>query len=133
MLSTEIYWLCLSILFSSLMWIPYIINRMFEMGLWQALYNPQPDTRPRAQWAERMMRAHDNAVENMVIFAPLVLLVEITESASNLTSMAVILYFYARVIHFTVFTAGIPLLRVPAFLAGFVAQLLLALSLLNVL
>ena len=73
MLSTEIYWLCLSILFSSLMWLPYIINRMIEMGLWHALYNPQPDTRPRAQWAERMQRAHDNSVENMVIFAPLVI------------------------------------------------------------
>ncbi len=37
-----------------------ILNRMYEdeHGARAALYNPQPDTRPKAQWAERMMRAH---------------------------------------------------------------------------
>ena len=131
-LSTEIIWLCLVILFTSIMWAPYIINRMSEMGIWPALYNPQPDTRPKAQWAERMMRAHENAVENLVIFAPLVILIEITQSYSEISAFAVVLYFYARLIHFVVFTFAIPLLRVPAFLAGFAAQLLLGLSLLNI-
>jgi len=104
---------------------------MAEMGIWSALYNPQPDIRPKAQWAERMMRAHENAVENLVIFAPLVILIEITQSHSEISAFAVILYFYARFIHFTVFTFAIPLLRVPAFLTGFAAQLLLGLSLLK--
>ena len=131
-LSTEIIWLCLVTLFTSIMWIPYIINRMSEMGIWPALYNPQPDIRPKAQWAERMMRAHENAVENLVIFAPLVVLIEITQSHSEISAFAVVLYFYARLIHFVVFTFAIPLLRVPAFLVGFAAQLLLGLSLLNI-
>jgi len=102
------------------------------MGIWPALYNPQPDIRPKAQWAERMMRAHENAVENLVIFAPLVVLIEITQSHSEISAFAVVLYFYARLIHFVVFTFAIPLLRVPAFLVGFAAQLLLGLSLLNI-
>jgi uncharacterized MAPEG superfamily protein len=38
-----------------------------------ALYTPQAYTRPKAQRAERMMRAHTNVVENLVVFAPLVL------------------------------------------------------------
>ena len=132
MISHEIYWLCLIILFTSIMWLPYILNRMFEMGIWSALYNPQPDIRPEAQWAERMMRAHENAVENLVIFAPLVLITEITQLQSNISYFAVILYFYARLIHFIAFTFAIPLIRVPAFLAGFVAQFLLVLSLLKI-
>ena len=131
-LSTEIYWLCLVILLTSLMWIPYIINRMGEMGIWPALYNPQPDIRPRAQWAERMMRAHENAIENLVIFAPLVILIEITQSHSQLTAIAVVIYFYARLMHFIVFTFAIPLARVIAFIAGFISQLILALHLLNI-
>lgn len=131
-LSTELYWLCLVTLFTSMMWCPYIINRMIEMGLWPALYNPQPDTRPKTQWAERMMRAHDNAVENLVIFAPLVIIIEITQSNTDMTAFAVILYFFARLIHFFVFTFAVPLIRVPAFLAGFSAQLILGLSLLNI-
>ena len=130
-LSPEIYWLSLSILFTSLMWVPYIINRMFEMGLWPALYNPQPDTRPTSQWATRMMSAHENAIENLIILAPLVIMIEITGSNSSLSHMSVVMYFYARLIHFFVFTFGIPLLRVPAFLLGFSAQFLLALNLLK--
>jgi len=130
-MSTEIYWLVSTLIFTSIMWVPYIINRIVETGIWPALYNPQPDTQPKAQWARRMMSAHENAVENLVIFAPLVILVEVTATHSNLSSNAVILYFYARVIHFFVFTFGIPVLRVPAFVAGFIAQILLALNLLN--
>lgn len=131
MLSTELYWLCLTLLFTSIMWLPYIFNRMREMGLWNALYNPQPDTRAEALWARRMMSAHNNAVENLIIFAPLVLLVELTNAHSDLTHNCVVLYFYSRLVHFIVFSFGIPLLRIPAFLAGFLAQVLLALSLLG--
>ncbi len=130
-LSTELYWLCLVTLFTSIMWLPYIFNRIIEMGLWSALYSPQPDIRPRAQWAERMMRAHENAVENLVIFAPLVILTEITQQHGTASAYAVSLYFYARLIHFIAFTFAIPLIRVPAFLGGFSAQLILSLNLLN--
>ncbi|MCW9047206.1 MAG: MAPEG family protein [Gammaproteobacteria bacterium] len=131
-ISNEIIWLSIVTLFTSIMWIPYIINRMAETGIWPALYNPQPDTRPKAQWAERMMRAHDNAVENLVIFAPLVILIEITQSHSAYSAFAVELYFYSRLTHFLAFTFAIPLIRVVAFLCGFFAQLILGLSLLNI-
>jgi len=130
-LSTEVLWLILTIVFTSIMWAPYILNRMIEMGPWPALYNPQPDIRPKAQWAERMMRAHDNAVENLVIFAPLVILTEITSQQSEISAWAVVIYFYARLVHFFAFTFAIPLIRVPAFLFGFSAQLMLGLHLLN--
>ena len=130
-LSPEVTWLCFITLFTSIMWVPYIINRMIEMGVWSALYNPQPDIHPKAQWAQRMMRAHENAVENLVIFAPLVILIEITRTHSEITEFAVVLYFYARLVHFCAFTFAIPLIRVPAFLTGFSAQLILGLSLLN--
>ena len=132
MLSIEIYWLCMVIIFTAIMWLPYIINRMAEMGVWVALYNPQPDIRPRAQWAERMMRAHENAVENLVIFAPLVLITEMMHINSDISAAAVVVYFYARLVHFIVFTLAIPLLRVFTFLAGVGAQLTLAFNILAI-
>jgi len=131
-MTTEITYLLTSVFFTSIMWLPYILNRIYEMGLWPALYNPQPDIKPKAQWAKRMMSAHVNAVENLIVFAPLVILVEITSSHTSTTSLAVVVYFYARVIHFFVFSFGIPLLRVPAFLAGFSAQILLIFNLFNI-
>jgi len=130
-LSNELLWLCLITLFTSVMWLPYVINRMAEMGIWSALYNPQPDIRPKAQWAERMMRAHENAVENLIIFAPLVILIELTQSHSTYSALAVEIYFYSRLVHFFAFTFAIPLIRVPAFLTGFFSQLVLSLSILN--
>jgi len=131
-ISNELIWLSIITLFTSFMWIPYVINRMAEMGIWPAIYNPQPDIRPKAQWARRMMRAHDNAVENLVIFAPLVILIEITQSHSTYSAFAVELYFYSRLTHFLAFTFAVPVIRVPAFLCGFLSQLILALTLLNI-
>ncbi len=45
-------------------------NRKMGMG---AVMDSDVDTTPKAKWARRMMKAHRNAVENLVIFAPLVL------------------------------------------------------------
>jgi uncharacterized MAPEG superfamily protein len=90
-----------------------------------------PDTRPRAQWAERLMRAHENAVENLVVFAPLVLSIEILKAGNETTSLACMVYFIARVLHAFIFTFAIPLFRVITFVIAFAAQLILAIHLLT--
>ena len=129
--SSEIFWLVLSCMLTGLLWVPYIINRLIEMRPLPALWNPMPDIRPRAQWAERLMRAHENAVENLVVFAPLVLVIELLQVGTESTAMACMLYFFARVAHFIIFTFAVPLLRVVVFLIGFVAQMTLAIHLLT--
>lgn len=130
-INSEIYWLTLTVLMTALFWTPYIINRMYEHGVWPALYNPQPDTRPKAQWAERMMRAHDNAVENLVVFAPLVLTVVILDIGSDLTSSLCATYFFARLAHFILYTLKVPFFRTVAFLVGCVCQVSIGITILN--
>ena len=131
-LTSELYWLVLTILMTALMWVPYILNRMKEQGIGTALWDPQGDTVARAAWANRMMCAHENAVENLVIFAPLVLAIYMTGSGNEVTGLACLVYFLARLAHYVVFTLGVPLLRVITFLTGFGAQVVLALVLLDV-
>ena len=131
-LSAELYWLVLTCFLTSLLWVPYIINRMIEHHPLPALWNPMPDIRPKAQWAERLMRAHENAVENLVVFAPLVLIVEMSKVGTDVTSMACMIYFLARFAHFIIFTFAVPLLRVVAFLVAFGAQMTLVIHLLRV-
>ncbi|MDD2724283.1 MAG: MAPEG family protein [Methylovulum sp.] len=131
-LSTELYWLTLTTIMTALIWLPYIINRLVEHSPWPALMNPQPDLRPEAKWAERLMRAHDNAVENLVIFAPLVLALQMTGSSTALTATACIVYFFTRLCHLLLYTFGVPLLRTIAFFIGFLCQMVLALSILGV-
>lgn len=65
-LSPELLSTTLAAGFTAVIWIPVVTNRLVEMGLWQALKNPQPDVRPRTDWAYRLAYAHRNAIENLV-------------------------------------------------------------------
>lgn len=122
----------MTVLMTSLIFVPYILNRMKEHGVWPALWNPQPDKQPRAQWAERLMRAHANAVENLVIFAPLVLALQVLGVSTATTVIACTVYFFARAAHIVFYTFGVPLLRTIVFIIGVACQMALALTVLNV-
>jgi len=130
-LSSDLYWLTLTVLMTAFFWLPYILNRMLEQGVLNALWDPHGRTESKRQWAQRMMQAHDNAVENLVIFAPLVILIQITGLNSTTTATACMVYFFARLTHYLVFSLAIPLLRVVSFLTGFGAQIVLAMVLLG--
>lgn len=128
-ITTEVYWLLMTILMTSLMWLPYIINRIVELGVVAALMDPYGHTEAASPWANRMMSAHINAVENLVLFAPLVILVVMQNAATENTALAVQAYFYARLAHFLLFTFAVPLLRIVSFLIGFTAEMMLLLAL----
>lgn len=129
-MNQEIFWLVATIVMTAFFWLPYILNRITENGLMPALQNPKPDAPPKAAWAARLCKAHSNAIENLVIFAPLVILVQITDSSSPITLMACQAYFYARLAHFIIYGLGFPYLKTIAFTIGFVAQMTLAYTLL---
>ena len=133
-LPPELYWLTLTTLMTALFWVPYIINWMVEQGVVKAVWDPEDydHSRPRAAWALRMLRAHENAVENLVIFAPLVLTLHALGISTDTTVTACAVYFWARAAHFLVFTFAVPLLRVLTFATAFGAQMVLGLVLLGV-
>jgi uncharacterized MAPEG superfamily protein len=96
------------------------------------LLDPEGHTATQIGWARRLMVAHGNAVENLIVFAPLVLMAYVIGISTPLTEMAVILYFFSRLAHVVVFTLGMPaILRILAFFGGFIAQMLMVLSLLG--
>ena len=131
-LTTELFWLTMTITMTALMWVPYIINRVIEQGMGQAILDPQGDKTTRFDWARRMMQAHYNAIENLALFAPLVLILHVTKMSTEYTTMACIVYFYARLAHYLLYSFGVPGLRTPAFAIGFAAQLVLIFTLLNI-
>lgn len=130
-MSAELYWLTVTAAMTSLFWLPYIFNRMYERGILKALWDPQGDTRADAAWADRMMRAHKNAIENLCVFAPLVLAVTLTGAGTALTAGAAMIYFFARLGHFVVFALGLPVIRVLCFVTGFGCQAVLVMRLLG--
>ena len=131
-LTPELFALTAVTLFTALIWIPIILNRLVEMGWWKALKNPEPDIAPRHDWAHRLAHAHRNAVENLVVFAPLAITVSLLGLGNALTHFAVTAYLGARIAHAVIYALGIPLLRTIAFFIGFLAQLALALRILGV-
>jgi uncharacterized MAPEG superfamily protein len=121
-LSPEMTYTALSAALTGLLWIPIVVNRFFEIGIWPALKNPEPDSHPRARWAYRLANAHRNAIENLVVFAPLALIVQVLGLANPATALACALFFWSRLAHAVVYAAGVPVLRTIAFLIGFGAQ-----------
>ena len=97
-------------------------------GLMGAMDNPSANAKPHSPWARRQMHAHDNAVENLLIFAILVLVANALHISTNVTATACAVYFWARLAHYIIYTMGVPVLRTLTFVAGFAAQLVLVLA-----
>jgi len=132
-MTRELFWLTLTIILTGVLWVPYVINRSQVRGVAGAMANPSRDDKPQSEWANRMMFAHDNAVENLVIFAPLVLILNDMDYSSWWTVLACAVYFWARLAHVIVYALGIPVIRTLAFTVGFLAQAVLVLAIFKVL
>ena len=124
-MSRELLWLTLTIALTAVMWLPYILDRVKVRGLMGAMANPTRNDKPQSPWAVRLMFAHANAVENLVIFAPLVLITDVLNVRNSMTAFACALYFWSRLAHAIVYTAGLPVGRTLAFTGGFIGQVML--------
>lgn len=127
-MTRELFWLALTVILTGLLWIPYILNRMQVRGIAGTMANPSRNDKAQSEWANRLMFAHDNAVENLVIFAVLVLILNAADYSTKWTVLACAVYFWSRLGHAIVYTLGLPVLRTVFFLAGFAAQVVLALA-----
>ena len=127
-MTRELFWLTLTVILTAVMWVPYVLNRLQVRGLGGAMANPSRTDRPQSEWANRMMFAHDNAVENLIIFAPLVLILNAADYSTKWTVLACAVYFWSRLAHVIVYTIGVPMVRTLTFTVGFIAQVVLMLA-----
>ncbi len=74
----------------------------------------------------RFERAYYNMLETFPVFAALVLVVHVTESWDTTSTLAVQLYFWARVAYIPLYVIGIPFLRTIAWAVSMVGILMLA-------
>lgn len=112
--------------FTGLLWVPYILNRItVGKGLLHEVGYPEEPTK-LSPWGDRLKRAHANAIENLVVFAPLLLATSVLGIHNQTTTIAAEVYVGARVIHALAYTLGIPWVRTLAFSAGWGCQMALA-------
>lgn len=128
-MNTELLYLTYVAVFTAVLWVPYALNRFVVRGVFDTVGYPS-NPKPQSPWAARLIKAHSNAVENLVVFAALVLVADAAGVSNSVTSGACVLYFWARVAHAIVYALAVPWLRTLAFVGGFVAQLAIAWQLL---
>lgn len=129
-MTIELQYLVWVSLLTALLWAPYILDRFAVRGIADTVgYPPHPP--PGSPWAERLKAAHANAVENLVVFAALVLAAHAMGVRNEATAFAAALYFWARLVHALAYTFAVPWVRTLGFLGGFAAQLILAWQLLT--
>lgn len=84
-----------------------------------------------APWVGRAVRAHLNLTENIALFAILVLVAHVTGKANGATALGAELFFFGRVAHTLLYTAGAIYLRTAAFFVAVAGEVLILLQLFN--
>jgi uncharacterized MAPEG superfamily protein len=131
-MTDELHWLTLTVLMTALLWVPYFVDRVATRGLWPTVQGTAPEHgQGQSAWGLRAIRAHQNAVENLAIFVPAVLVAYALQISTPVTRAAVAVYFVARLAHYVVYTLGVPLGRTLAFTAGWAAQVAILVSILG--
>ena len=120
-MKTELLYLALVTAFTGLMWVPYVLDRIAVGGLMEAVGYPA-NPKPQSPWAQRLKKAHANAVENLVVFAALILTAQALGITSAVIGSAAVVYFWARLVHAAAFAFAVPWVRTLAFTVGFLAQ-----------
>lgn len=129
-MTSELTYLTAITLFTALIWIPKILHVVTSRGIKDAFGYPQ-EPAALAAWANRVDRAHVNAVENLAVFAPLVLVAHAASISNEITVLACLVYLWARVLHFFLLTFAVPVLKSVAFMVGFGCQVAIAWQILS--
>lgn len=85
---------------------------------------------PVSGLAGRAARAHANMLENIVLFAALVLVAHVSGRANEMTALGAQLFFWARLVYAAVYLVGIPWIRTGIWLVSMVGLVLIFLQLL---
>lgn len=80
--------------------------------------------------AGRAKRAHLNMIENLVLFAALVLIAAVAGKANAATATGAAIFFWARLAYAAIYVAGVPWLRTAAWFVSVIGMMMIAWQLL---
>lgn len=82
-------------------------------------------------WAGRAQRAHRNMLESLVLFAVVVLAVQVLGKNSAMTVLGAQLFFWGRLAYAAIYLAGLPWLRTGAWFVSVIGLVLIFLQLMG--
>ena len=117
--------------FTAIIWIPYILAHILNVGVIPAL-TYAADTVPMPDWAKRAKKAHYNAIEGLVTFAVFIFAAHAAGVSNEVTQNSAIIYFWLRFGHYFAYLLNIPFGRTLTFAGTWFAQLCIAYNVLFV-
>ena len=106
-----------------------VLGCMMQVGLPKLAANRDDMPAQFEGWVGRAVRAHRNMLENLVLFAIVVLVAHVAGKANEMTALGALLFFYGRLAYAIIYIAGVPWLRTGAWAVSVVGLLLITLQL----
>jgi uncharacterized MAPEG superfamily protein len=106
----ELMLLAWAVLLAFVQMLVAVSGHTLQVGL-PALAGNREGMPPATGWAGRAARAHRNMIENLALFAALVLIAAVANKTSDMTLLGAQIFFWARLAYAFVYLAGIPWLR----------------------
>lgn len=129
-MTVELTYLAAATLLTLLIRVSWMLNKVQTRGLDVVVGYPK-ESKPLSEWAHRLWVAHEDAIQSLVTFAILVIIVQMSGQADNSTAIAAAIYFWARLLHVLAYVFALRWVKTIAFLGGFCSQIWLLWILFN--
>ena len=126
-MSTDLHMLVWAVALTIVQTVLAAFGAMQQVGL-PALAGNRESLPAIVGWAGRAGRAHRNMLENLVLFAALVLVAAVTNRANAMTAMGAQLFFWARLIYVPVYIIGLPWVRTIVWAASVIGLVMIFLQ-----
>ncbi len=132
-MTTELFYLLFTTLLTGVLWIPVVIGYVSSRGPLKPIDYKIAPTSPLPDWVNRANRAHMNAVENLALFASIVLIAKVVGVSTSVTEISAAVFFYARTAHAVIHISGFSMFkaRTLAFTVAWLALMTFAIELLR--
>jgi uncharacterized MAPEG superfamily protein len=124
-MTPELIYLVWSAVLTFVLMLIAVSGATLQVGL-PTLAGNREDMPDMTSWAGRAERAHSNMLENLVLFAILVLVAQAAGVRNAMTVLGAQLFFWGRVGHAVLYIAGIPWARTAAWVVSVVGLILIA-------
>jgi uncharacterized MAPEG superfamily protein len=128
MMTTELWYLFLTSVLLTVLWIPYIAGSVMTAGLLTREEYRVGRHVDFPHWVRRADRAHGNLVEQFGPFAGLVVVAHLAGVHDAVTAWCVAVFFWARIVHAIIYISGLGLFmaRTVVFTIAFLALIVYA-------
>ena len=129
-MSTELSLLMWSVVLMFAQLLVVAIGANLQVSL-STLVGNREDMPTLTGWAGRARRAHLNMLENLVLFAVLVLVAHAANKTNEMTVLGAQLFFWGRLAYAVIYVAGIPWLRTAVWFVPLIGMILIFIQLVS--